>query len=33
MGITAVDAHRGDIDLVISSLQEALAEAKANKGV
>jgi alanine-glyoxylate transaminase/serine-glyoxylate transaminase/serine-pyruvate transaminase len=31
MGISVVDKQRGDIDKVISSLQEALQEARASK--
>ena len=31
MGVTAVDSRRGDIDKIIGSLKESLAEAKASK--
>jgi hypothetical protein len=31
MGVSAVDKQRGDIDQLINSLREALAEAKASK--
>lgn len=31
MGITAVDSQRGDIDKIINSLKDSIAEAKASK--
>jgi alanine-glyoxylate transaminase/serine-glyoxylate transaminase/serine-pyruvate transaminase len=31
MGISVVDSQRGDIDKIINSLRESLAEAKASK--
>jgi alanine-glyoxylate transaminase/serine-glyoxylate transaminase/serine-pyruvate transaminase len=33
MGISAVDAHRGDIDKVVAALKDSVAEARAANGV
>ncbi len=33
MGISVVDAQRGDIENVITALKESVAEARASKGV
>ena len=33
MGISVVDKSRGDIDRVLAGIKEALAEAKAEKGL
>lgn len=33
MGVTVVDSQRGDIEKIVSSLKEAVAEAKASKNL